>query len=977
MNFYKLIIVLAFFISTSSPLHAAEEKLKSPVYVNASTIVLDLKNGKPVKIDNAQITGALDFSEAITGTHLRTINSPVSIVNSTFEDSVVGMTTFSNLLQLAHNSFEGGVNFRSCKFEESVDFNGSTFNNGAVFSNAEFKKKAIFSKARFRETAHFNSISAASTVDFTGTEFRKDADFKAAKLNMGLMFSKTLVRQRADFASAQLGIAATGLNDFEAAMIEGGISFSSTRINTETRIINCQLRTRLDLRDIFIAPTAKINWAGTRFGQLILLSHTTDLINLGIDREEWVAHLKKRINLVKENNYNFSFKEEELASFKVLRENPATSDEVRYLTRVFETEVQGGVYRIFKIVFLDWTFGYLYKPTRLLFWFVPLLAFVSVRYYYKRKTSGELINKEREDRYPTWASRISKEIVGESHVMLSFIPRRHREFVFNTYQHENADLELNYRDDSIYLTNYSTMRQFVRNWEQASMALHSNNIDQFKEASLALLELTTERLGLNVEKNPKYLSGKFGIMVYAPAIRLNVPAKFPFIFFQSQEFSNEDIKDTIELLKLLDTREQYFAINVVFNGRQKLMQVVHESIYRSDFVIIDKQTFWEILAKKSPIKILSGIILSQVDLLTVSPYVTGGPVSSKMFFGRIDEEKTLLQSIESNNFAIVANRKIGKTSLLNRIRDYLARDKNFEVYLFDLQPVNNYRKFFRSISRSSPEFAGLIAGIQDIEPIDIYEVIAGIKERIPGKRLVIIFDEVDDILEYDQQKKYELFKTLRELSQNNICRFIFIGSRTLVKSVQDPYSPFFNFCKSMRLGCLEEKYARELITGPMKEMGITFDEENRTVDKLISVSSCHPNILQYVCEQLLQLINEKSDRVITFEDADTVLSSREFYEYYTTVLWGQASAYEKLVVYTMMKNGAESFDENMVRIEFEKLGVSTAQLKDALQTLELYSLTRSENDHYRFTFKYLAEVTKQEEDVEFVIQELKEEAESV
>lgn len=980
MKFLRLPIYITVIIFVLPHQLAGEVGPKNTTEVDASKIILALKSGDPVKISNAQIIGTLNFNEAIAGKNKQSINSPLYIRDSVFKGKVLGRVTFTDVLDLSNNSFEAEVDFNSCTFEEAVILNKSEFLSDVVFNLAQFKKGAGLRETKFKNTTNFDSISADGNMDFTGTQFSKDANFAKAELKKGIKFSQVKIDGKADFSYAQLGDTSLGdgQNDFSDTWFSRGVNLSYAQINAQTIFIQCSLKEILDLRSTKINFPGIISWTDTPLGQLILLNSTTDLnpTSLGIGNAKWEFHLNQRIDLVKEKKYDLSHKEAELLSFKVLRESSETNNQVRYLTKVFETEFYSTPYRILRIVFLDWTIGYGYKFWRLLIWIFPFFLFFLIRYYYERKTSIELINREREDRYPTWANRIATEIVGSSRVKLDFVPRRHREYVFNRYHHEYTDPELTYRDDSIYLTNHLIVDQFIKHWAQASNNLTSNNIDEFKKATLELMDIANELLGLKVDQNPKFLHGKLGIMVYAPAIRLNVPAKFPFIFLQSKDFSDEDIKGTLELLKLLDARGQYFAINVVFVGRQKYIQQVQNSIYRSDFVVVDKQSLWQIFSSKFPIKVLTEIILGQVDLLAVSPYVTGGPVSSKMFFGRINEEKTLLQTIDRSNFAIVANRKIGKTSLLYRIRDYLVRDQNFQVYLFDLQPATDYKKFFKNIARTqfSSEFRELIAKLKDIEPLDIYEVVFEIKKRKPNRQMVIIFDEVDDILEYDQKNKYELFKTLRELSQNNICQFIFIGSRMLVKSVQDPYSPFFNFCKIMRLGCLEEKYARELITGPMKEMGIHFDDESLIVGKLIEVSSCHPNILQYICEQLLRQINTKNSRVITIEDSNEILDSREFKEYYTTVLWGQASSYEKLIVYTMMRNGVTSFNENMIRSEFDKLGVTAAHIRDALNTLELYSLTSTENGQFSFAFNYLTEIIKQK-DIDSDIEDLMEDIE--
>ena len=72
----------------------------------------------------------------------------------------------------------------------------------------------------------------------------------------------------------------------------------------------------------------------------------------------------------------------------------------------------------------------------------------------------------------------------------------------------------------------------------------------------------------------------------------------------------------------------------------------------------------QIIIARDPDKRLVEIILQQVDLTVVSPYMTSGPVPENMFFGRDHELKTITRKINDTSFALIGGRKIGKTSTL-------------------------------------------------------------------------------------------------------------------------------------------------------------------------------------------------------------------------------------------------------------------------------------------------------------------------
>jgi hypothetical protein len=174
----------------------------------------------------------------------------------------------------------------------------------------------------------------------------------------------------------------------------------------------------------------------------------------------------------------------------------------------------------------------------------------------------------------------------------------------------------------------------------------------------------------------------------------------------------------------------------------------------------------------------------------------------------------------------------------------------------------------------------------------------------------------------------------------------------------------------VQLGCLEPSYAAKLATEPFHDMGITIEEEARVVERLLLVSACHPNILQYTCNLLLRRINEKNIRNISPADVEEVIRSHEFYLYYTGVLWGQADAYEKLIVYLMMDSGKQIFDMNDIGAEFDSRRLPKTRLRNAVEVLQLYSLLSRNDGGFSFTFTYLAEASAQVESVTEVIEEL-------
>src|SRR5512140_1968973 len=104
----------------------------------------------------------------------------------------------------------------------------------------------------------------------------------------------------------------------------------------------------------------------------------------------------------------------------------------------------------------------------------------------------------------------------------------------------------------------------------------------------------------------------------------------------------------------------------------------------------------KLLGARDPARRLVEVILDQVDLTVVSPYVTSGPVPENMFFGREHELKTIMRTVRNTNFAIVGGLQIGKTSVLSRVYRLLEEAPEFQPFYLDCQAVHSNTVFFEA-----------------------------------------------------------------------------------------------------------------------------------------------------------------------------------------------------------------------------------------------------------------------------------------
>lgn len=500
-------------------------------------------------------------------------------------------------------------------------------------------------------------------------------------------------------------------------------------------------------------------------------------------------------------------------------------------------------------------------------------------------------------------------------------------------------------------------------WNTGKSVLNQNDMEAFRTNADKLTRLFCESLGFKTLDDSDTFEQLYGQMIDAsnPAFQLNIRPSFPLIYPCKTTFSEKDVWKISGLMNKFKISADFFALLVVFDNHQQIRQQLRESPYKNDFIVLNYDQLWNILAANSPIQKLTNCILEQIDLIAVSPYTVYGSVQEKMFFGRAKEEKTLLQNIVKNDYALIANRKMGKTSLLNRIYPRLKRIPNYQIFYCDLQPVSNYVRFYQKLALSNPELKEDISNFSELSPLFFEELISNIKQRNSNRQIIFIFDEVDEILAYDINQNERLFKTFRSLSQSENVRFIFSGTTTLVKRVRHPDSPLFNFCSPIKIGILEEKEAKELVKVPMGALGVKFENEDSIVKRILDLTAQHPNIIQYICDALIKIINEKQKRTITELDLDRVATSQEFYEYFESLIWGQSTTLEKLIVYAMWSY--PEFSESEVIEEFKRQGIPSDKVKASLEILLTYSTLSKKNDKYFFTFREFAKLMEERSDI--------------
>lgn len=332
-----------------------------------------------------------------------------------------------------------------------------------------------------------------------------------------------------------------------------------------------------------------------------------------------------------------------------------------------------------------------------------------------------------------------------------------------------------------------------------------------------------------------------------------------------------------------------------------------------------------------------------IQQTTISPFVTAGPTTAKMFFGRKKELHMLASPASHGSYALIGGRRIGKSSLLNRLHQVNLPVAGFRSLYHDFATTQTYADFLQATPHSWwPE-----------PPPDVPATFADLLRSPPTDRpLAMLFDEADKLIPKDKEAGWPIFNHLRSLVNTEQARIILSGERTLRQALQDAGSPLFNFAKETLIGPMTMATIRQLITQPMEQMEIDLMEREAIVDRIYTFTSGHPNIVQRLCDRLIDHLLEQANRQISLADVEIVINDQQFQQKdFLSTYWEAASSLEKIISLLMA-------DDETIRTlpvirqalrDRCNLTPKTPDIDYALQSLiDLRSILRREQNGYDF-----------------------------
>ncbi|PJC96465.1 hypothetical protein GQ37_022630 [Janthinobacterium sp. BJB1] len=368
--------------------------------------------------------------------------------------------------------------------------------------------------------------------------------------------------------------------------------------------------------------------------------------------------------------------------------------------------------------------------------------------------------------------------------------------------------------------------------------------------------------------------------------------------------------------------------------------------------VIDIKTCIEMAQSTDlPRERLKALLLKQTDLTKLSPFVVRGVTPTRVFFGREQEEATLLSTLSTNSVALLGGRRIGKTSL---IRHSFARltSANLRPYFGDCQVVRTWEDFGFMAARNWK-----VKLPEAFKPQHLFDLVDQLSKG-SDRPVVILLDEIDQLLDWDTSHSEDevpeaFFRACRSISQQGLAQFVFSGERTIANRLWDATSPHWNFCRPLMLQQLGFDAAKSLIAKPLETLGIRLDQREIFLQLCWESTDGHPELLQFLGDKIVASVNnrDRTDVYTSPQDIKNITQQFEFSEQYLETYWGQATPIERIVSILLLEH-ASSVEELVEG--FKNLGTvaNGAQIQAALRMLELYGIAQQSHTGYEIRARW-------------------------
>lgn len=230
-------------------------------------------------------------------------------------------------------------------------------------------------------------------------------------------------------------------------------------------------------------------------------------------------------------------------------------------------------------------------------------------------------------------------------------------------------------------------------------------------------------------------------------------------------------------------------------------------------------------------------------------------VPREMFFGRTGVARQIWDS--QGSCVIYGGRQLGKTVVQRKVVDeFENRARRHFAWHFAgdyFHPSDgDTDRLWRNLRDKLFE-EGLMAKQSALNIERVPDALRALFKSDPALKIVAMFDEADDFLDFDAHQHFACVKRLRDLMTETDRRFkaVFAGNRKVERFNGIPDQPLAQFGAPIVIGPMEPLDAQHMIRKPLGCLGYRFENDEAAL-ALLSYTNYHPVLIQSVCSALLQ-----------------------------------------------------------------------------------------------------------------------------
>jgi len=407
-----------------------------------------------------------------------------------------------------------------------------------------------------------------------------------------------------------------------------------------------------------------------------------------------------------------------------------------------------------------------------------------------------------------------------------------------------------------------------------------------------------------------------------------------------------------------------FVFNAITQHKEMIIDAFQDSYISDsngfkDFLLSSIQETKKVDPKTNALQILKRLGLGNQGC----PYAYLGPCRPDMFFGR---EKLLREILLDNQqaFSITGGRRIGKSSVLLKLKDMVEKGQYPQVHYFpliiDCASYNTYHKLLDEVTRKLlPEYYYKIKTTRNKNLVTekySFDVVLSRSSGMKDMPILLLLDEIGPLIRNIKQSNDPFFEELRIVVNQKKVKLVIAGFREVFDIVSNYKHPLFNLCEKKQLSVLSESDVYKLLTIPFRASNVIFETKNQIIKEIYTKTSGHPCFVQFIAKQLFQ---RRQDNVIREDDFQTFFKERVLIDYVLDHFLMNTNDSERKICLSMIDYDFFTLQDVNKALTSQKIyDYNEKNIHEALSSLRMNSILVSDDDTYKFLNPLVVSVIK-------------------